>query len=108
MTFFDDAGIIAINSHLFSTLEQLDPNADDGDLPVGDAVPILRFFFRLIDLGVDDALVQGSAIMGLIQANFPALHDSLTSEDFGVDPPVNARFNYSRFSINFQQLMVSL
>ena len=107
LPFFDDAGIISINSHLFSLLENLDADVDDGDVPVGDAVSILRFFVRLVELGANDAVVHGQAIMGLVQANFPTLHDLLTDESFGVDPPINSRFNYARFCNNFRQLMVS-
>ena len=107
LPFFDDAGIISINSHLFSLLEHLDVNVDDGDVPVGDAVSVLRFFVRLVELGANDAVVQGQAIMELVQANFPALHATMTDENFGVDPPVDSRFNYARFCTNFRQLMVS-
>ena len=69
LPFWDDAGIIAINSHLFMMLERLDRNIDDGDLPVDEAVSILRFFFQLADLGTGDALVRGQAILGLIENN---------------------------------------
>ena len=108
MPFFDDAGIIMINTHLFNMLEFLDLEADDGDLPVADAVSILRFFVTLVELGADDVIVQGQAILDLIEVNFPSLHLLMTSQDFGVRAPINARFNYSRFCSNFQHLMVSL
>ena len=107
LPFFDDAGIIAVNTYLFSLLDGLNRDVDDGDLPVGDAVSVLRFFVRLVELGVDDVVIQGQDILRLIQASFPSLHASLTHEDFGVDPPVNSRFNYSRFCTNFRKLMVS-
>ena len=107
LPFFDDAGIIAVNGHLFKLLDQLDREVDDGDLQVGDAVSVLRFFVRLVELGEGDAIVQGQAVLDLIHGNFPDLHALLTNAEFGVRPPVNARFNYSRFCANFKHLMVS-
>ena len=107
LPFFDDAGIIAINAHLFHLLDHLDRNVDDGDLPVADAVSVLRFFVTLVELGAGDAVVQGQAILDLIEVNFPDLHMLLTSEEFGVRPPVDSRFKYARFCGNFKHLMVS-
>ena len=107
LPFFDDAGIIMINTHLFNMLEFLDLEADDGDLPVADAVSILRFFVTLVELGADDVIVQGQAVLDLIERNFPSLHALLTSQEFGARAPINSRFNYSRFCLNFQHLTVS-
>ena len=108
LPFFDDAGIISINGYLFQKLDHLDREIDDGDLPVVDAVSILRFFIRLIELGTGDAVVRGQAILDLVQANFPDLHLLLTSPASGVRPPVDSRFNYSRFCGNFKHLMVRI
>ena len=108
LPFFSDAGLISINDYLFSLLDVNHPDGDDdGDLAVQDAVSVLRFFIRLIELGSGDALVTGAALGNLIKDNFPELHEFLTASDYKVDRPCSSRFNYRRFCGNFKQLMVS-
>ena len=109
LNFFDDAGVIALNDHLFSMLDGLARDADgDVDLDVGDAVAALRFFVQLMELGIGDAVVTGASVMELVQTNFPALHAYLTHPEDGVDPPIDSRFDYRRFCSNFRQVIVSL
>ena len=107
-SFYDDAGVIAVNTHLFSLLEtgSLDENGDV--LDVGAAVSSLRFFVHLLELGHNDAVVAGSAVQALIQANFPGLHDFLVNPEFGVRPPRDSRFNLVQFCQNFKHLIVSI
>ena len=107
LPFYDDAGLIAINEHLFGLLEVGSLDADGDSVQVGDAVASLRFFVRLLELGVDDAVVTGGAVQALIEANFPQLHQLLTSPEFGVRPPRDGRLDYGRFNQNFRHLMVS-
>ena len=107
-SFYDDAGVIAINSHLFSLLEAGSVDAAGEVLEVGAAVSSLRFFIHLLELGVNDSLVTGAAVNALVRANFPQLHAFLTDPEFGVRFPRDSRFNYVQFCQNFKHLMVSL
>ena len=107
MPFFDDAGLIAINEHLFGLLEVGALDADGDAVQVGDAVASLRFFVRLLELGVGDPVVAGVAVRALIEANFPQLHQFMISPESGLRPPRNSRFDYGRFNQNFRHLMVS-
>lgn len=106
LSFYDDAGIIAINEHLFSMLEVGALDADGEAVQVVDAVASLRFFVRLLELGANDALVAGSDVQALIQASFPSLHALLTGQEYGVRPPRDSRLDYTRFVQNFRHLMV--
>ncbi len=107
LPFYDDAGLIAINEHLFGLLDIGALDADGDAVQVGDAVASLRFFVRLLELGVDDSVVTGDAIQALIEANFPQLHLFMTGQEFRVRPPSDGRFDYDRFNQNFRHLMVS-
>ena len=51
LSFYDDAGIIAINEHLFSMLDVGALDANGEVVQVVDAVASLRFFVRLLELG---------------------------------------------------------
>ena len=106
LPFYDDAGIIAINEHLFGLLAVGMLDADGDAVQVGDAVASLRFFVRLLELGANDALVTGADVQALIEASFPSLHLFMTSPEYGVRRPVDARLDYGRFNQNFRQLMV--
>ena len=107
LPFYTDAGVIAINDHLFKIVDSRAVD-DDEDIPIGDAVAILRFMFQVLDLGAGDAVVRGSAVQALIEDNFPQLHSFLTSPDFGVPSPRDSRLDYGRFCQNFRQLTVSI
>ena len=107
LSFYDDAGLIAINEYLFGLLEIGSLDADGDAVQVGDAVASLRFFVRLLELGVGDSVVSGGAIQALIEVNFPSLHQILTSPEFGIRSPCDGRFNFDRFNQNFRHLMVS-
>lgn len=106
-SFYDDAGVIAINSHLFSLLDVGSTNEDGDVLEVGAAVSSLRFFVHLLELGVGDALVTGAAVHDLVFANFPRLHAFLNDPEYGVRRPRDSRLNYTQFCQNFKHLMVS-
>ena len=109
LPFYGDAGVISINEHLFALVDSrnLDHDAEDDDVPIGDAVAILRFLFQILDLGAGDAVVPGASIQDLIRANFPSLFQSLTDPEFGVPPPQDSQLDYVRFNQNFRCLNVS-
>ena len=106
LPFYVDAGLIALNDHLFVLLNSRDFDSDDGDLDLGHAVSILRFFVQLLELGINDPEIPGRAVQDLILANFPDLEEYLIGT-YGVAAPRNSRFNYGRFVDNFRQLLVS-
>ena len=110
INFFDDGGLVAINTHLFSMLDR-QVDADDVHpelMVVDDAVGVLRLFVRVLELGAGDAMISGRAILDLLLASFPSLAPDITGAEFGVAPPHSARIDYRRLCANFVQLMVSL
>ena len=107
--FYTDAGVIAINDHFFQIVDSRAPEeeAEDDDIPIAEAISILRFMFQMLNLGVDDAVVPGVAVRDLVESNFPRLHQFLVSPEYGVPPPRDSRLDYGKFCQNFRQLVVS-
>ena len=103
LPFYTDAGVIAINDHLFKIVDSRAVD-DDEDLPIGDAVAILRFMFQVLDLGVGDAVVRGSAVQALIEDNFPQLHLFLTSPDNPCQNSINIACFWFLFIIMISSL----
>ena len=107
---YNDAGVIAINDHFFKLVDSrsIEEEAEDDDIPIADAISILRFMFQILDLGAGDAVVSGMAVQELVETNFPSLHQFLISPEYGVPPPRDSRIDYGRFCQNFRRLNVSI
>ena len=110
LPYYTDAGVIVINDFFFQLVDSrsVEDEAEDDDLPIADAICILRFMFQILDLGAGDAVIRGAAVQDLVEVNFPRLLQLLTDPEYGVPPPRDSRLDYSRFCQNFRHLNVSI
>ena len=110
LPYYTDAGVIIINDYFFQLVDSrsVEDEAEDDDIPIADAICILRFMFQILDLGAGDAVIRGAAVQDLVGTNFPRLLQLLTDPEYGVPPPRDSRLDYNQFCQNFRHLNVNI
>ena len=102
--FFPDTGVIACNEYFFQLLSK---QGYGTQLPSNLARKFLRILVDILELGVDDAVVSGAAVLSLVGHYLPELHEVLTSEEYPLAPPRDSKIDYDRFTSNFEHVKAS-